>query len=76
VFNTRLKIFHYVLDETGKVADSFFSPKGKDRILVGKRTGFAFYKDHHRNRKILIGAFEGQHARQQLFRRAVRSASR
>ena len=46
-------------DERGKVADSFFSPKGKDRILVGKRTGFAFYKDHQLNRKILIGAFEG-----------------
>src|SRR3954466_1812934 len=59
LFNTRLKIFHYVLDERGKVADSFFSPKGKDRILVGKRTGFAFYKDHHLERKILIGAFEG-----------------
>ena len=59
VFNTRLKIFHYVLDEREKVADVFFSPKGKDRILVGKRTGFAFYKDHQRDRKILIGAFEG-----------------
>src|ERR1044072_10008647 len=59
VFNTRLKIFHYVLDEREKVADVFFSPKAKDRILVGKRTGFAFYRDHHLNRKILIGAFEG-----------------
>jgi hypothetical protein len=59
VFNTRLKIFHYVLNESDKVADSFFSPKGKDRILVGKRTGFAFYKDHHLDRKILIGAFLG-----------------
>lgn len=59
LFNTRLKVFHYVLDERGKVADSFFSPKGKDRILVGKRTGFAFFKDHHLNRKILIGAFQG-----------------
>jgi hypothetical protein len=59
VFNTRLNIFHYVLNESDKVADSFFSPKGKNRILVGKRTGFAFYKDHHLNRKILIGAFQG-----------------
>jgi hypothetical protein len=59
VFNTRLKLFHYVLNESDKVADSFFSPKGRDRILVGKRTGFAYYKDHHLNRKILIGAFEG-----------------
>ena len=59
VFKTRLKIFHYVLNESDRVADSFFSPKGKDRVLVGKRTGFAFYKDHHLNRKILIGAFQG-----------------
>jgi len=59
IFNTRLKIFHYVLNESDKLADSFFSPKGKDRILIGKRTGFAFYKDHRLNRKILIGAFLG-----------------
>ncbi len=30
-----------------------------DRILIGKRTGFAFYRDHHVERKILIGVFEG-----------------
>jgi hypothetical protein len=59
VFNKTLKVFHYVLDETETVADQFFSPKKIDRILVGKRTGFAFYKDHLRNRKIMIGAFEG-----------------
>jgi hypothetical protein len=59
VFNTRLKIFHYVLNESDKLTDSFFSPKGRDRILIGKRTGFAFYKDHHLDRKILIGAFLG-----------------
>jgi hypothetical protein len=59
VFNSRLKIFHYVLDETETVAEQFFSPRKSDRILVGKRTGFAFYRDHRLNRKILIGAFEG-----------------
>jgi hypothetical protein len=59
VFNAKLKVFHYLLDETEPVADQLFSPKKIDRILVGKRTGFAFYRDHLRNRKILIGAFEG-----------------
>jgi hypothetical protein len=59
VYNPKLKVFHYVLDETEKVAEQFFSPKKTDRILVGKRTGFAFYKDHRLNRKIMIGAFEG-----------------
>jgi hypothetical protein len=59
VYNSRLKIFHYLLDETGKVADSFFAAKKSDRILVGKRTGFALYQDYRLDRKILIGAFEG-----------------
>jgi hypothetical protein len=59
LFNKKLKIFHYVLNEAAPVPDAFFSPKGKDRITIGKRTGFAFYKDHRLNRKILIGAYEG-----------------
>ena len=59
VYNPKLKIFHYILDETDKVADAFFPSKKTDRILIGKRTGFAFYKDHRLDRKILIGAFEG-----------------
>jgi hypothetical protein len=58
VFNSRLKIFHYVLDETRKVADEFLAAKGTDRILIGKRTGFAFYRDHRLDRKILIGVLE------------------
>ena len=58
VFNPKLRIFHYLLDETESVAERFLAGKN-DRILVGKRTGFAFYRDHRLNRKILIGAFEG-----------------
>jgi len=59
LFNKKLKIFHYVLNEAAPVPDKFFSPKGRPRITVGKRTGFAFYQDHRLDRKILIGAFEG-----------------
>jgi hypothetical protein len=59
VYNAKLKLFHYILDETVKVADSFNPATGSDRILIGKRTGFAFYRDHRLNRKILIGVFEG-----------------
>jgi hypothetical protein len=33
--------------------------KRSDRILLGKRTGFAFYRDHHRDRRILIGVYQG-----------------
>jgi hypothetical protein len=59
VYNHKLKIFHYILDETVKVADALFPAANTDRILIGKRTGFAFYRDHRLDRKILIGVFEG-----------------
>ncbi|MBO0754194.1 MAG: hypothetical protein J2P53_18885, partial [Bradyrhizobiaceae bacterium] len=39
VYNAKLKVFHYVLDETVKVADEFFPARRHDRILIGKRTG-------------------------------------
>lgn len=58
VFNTKLKLFHYILDETVKPADELVSAKKTDRILIGKRTGFAYYRDHLRERKILIGVFD------------------
>jgi hypothetical protein len=57
VYNAKLKTFLYILDETEKVPDEFFAAKRTDRILIGKRTGFAFYRDLKRDRKILIGAF-------------------
>ena len=37
---------------------NFAAAKKSDRILIGKRTGFAFYRDHRLERKILIGVFE------------------
>jgi len=58
VFNSKLKLFHYVLDETSGVADELYRSKRTDRILIGRRTGFAFYRDHRLDRKILIGAYE------------------
>lgn len=56
VFNTRLKIFHFMLDETGRVGDEFVPLKGSNAVLIGKRTGFAFYD--FEGRKILIGVSE------------------
>ena len=35
-------------------------PERTDRILIGKRTGFAFYRDHLLDRKILIGVLRRQ----------------
>lgn len=54
VFNARLKLFHFLLDDTAGVADEFVAAKATDRISIGKRTGFAFYRDQ-RGRRILIG---------------------
>lgn len=62
VYDSKLKVFHYVLDDTVKVADEFFSPPGHPRIVVGKRTGFAFYRDRRRGRSILIGVFAGNYS--------------
>jgi len=53
VYNRRLKVFHFLLDETAKVPDQFFAAKASDRIQIGKRSGFAFYR--YDGRKILIG---------------------
>lgn len=58
VYNSKLKIFLYILDETVKVAEELFPYQGTDRILVGKRTGFAYYRDHKLDRKILIGVLD------------------
>lgn len=58
VFNRNLKLFLYILDETVTPADIFVpTPVGHGRILIGKRTGFAVYRDQQHDRKILIGVF-------------------
>ena len=59
IHNARLKIFHYVLDETAPPADHLRPIRRTDRILIGSRTGFAFYRDQRLNRKILIGVHGG-----------------
>src|SRR5262249_38897886 len=61
VYNSKLKAFHYILDETVKVADEFFESRRTNRILIGKRTGFAFYRDRRLERKILVGVYEGNY---------------
>ena len=56
VFNLRARVFHYLLDESAAVSDRLVPLKSNDRILIGERTGFAFYRDD--NRKTLIGVNE------------------
>ncbi|HHS88855.1 MAG TPA: hypothetical protein ENJ26_00630 [Rhodobacteraceae bacterium] len=55
IFNRLSNVFHYGLDETVKVADVFRTSSVSDRIVVGQRTGFAFYEDRLKKRRILIG---------------------
>ena len=57
VFNKRLKLFHYILNETGPVPDELYTSRVSDRIVIGRRTGFAYYKDDKKERKILIGVY-------------------
>ncbi|MGE0751771.1 MAG: hypothetical protein AB7K64_14430 [Variibacter sp.] len=59
VYSSRIKAFHYILDETETVPEKFFASSMSDRIVVGYRTGFAFYRDEKRERKILVGVYEG-----------------
>ena len=58
VYNRAVKVFHYILDETVPVADELYPSEYADAILMGRRTGFAFYKDKNIDRKILIGVYE------------------
>lgn len=58
VYNSKAKVFHYILDETAPVSDQLEPARRSDRLLLGKRTGFAYYRDHRIDRKILIGVFE------------------
>lgn len=55
VYNPEVKVFHYILRETKDMPERLFPSVVSDRILIGNRTGFAFYKDKHEDRKILIG---------------------
>jgi hypothetical protein len=56
IFNKSLKQFLYVLDEMNLPERLVHVPTSK-RILIGERTGFAFYEDSKVQRKILIGVF-------------------
>jgi hypothetical protein len=59
VYNAKLRLFHYLLDETAAVTDALAATGPSGRILIDRRTGFAYYRDDRRKRKILIGVFEG-----------------
>jgi len=59
VYNRERKVFLYILDETTRLPDELLPYTGTNRINVGRRTGFAFYRDHKLARQILIGVYDG-----------------
>jgi hypothetical protein len=52
VYNPAEKAFYFVLDTKNPVADAFV--KVKDKVYIGKRTGFVFFEDIVVKRFILI----------------------
>lgn len=61
IFNTTQNHFHYLLNEEGVPSETFRRLKGTD-VLVGRRSGFAFFDDKPLARKVLI-AINGMNAR-------------
>lgn len=60
LFHPAEKRFMFVLDESGRAMDELLAySEGDPSILLGMRTGFAFYRDRYLDRKILIGVFGG-----------------
>ncbi len=59
VYNPKAKLFHYILNETSPHVEHLVPSYVANSILIGNRTGFAFYQDRHHDRKILIGVYNG-----------------
>lgn len=58
LFNSELKLFHYVLNENVPVPEKTFTSIVSPNISIGLRTGFAYYQDKYYKRKILIGVHQ------------------
>lgn len=56
IFSEASDHFYFVLNEDVPVTETF-RPMGKD-ILIGRRSGFAFYVDAEQKRKILVGVYQ------------------
>lgn len=55
IFNKRLKVFHYVLNEAVPIGETLMQSEVSKHIQIGRRTGFAYYMDPFVKRKVLIG---------------------
>ena len=59
VFRPREKAFFFILDESIPLTDELYTSVVSKNITVGRRTGFAFYRDRFTGRRILIGVHVG-----------------
>ncbi len=60
IFNEQEKYVTFILNEDGPPPDRLIPyNEAEPDILLGMRTGFAFFQDPFRNRKILIGVYQG-----------------
>lgn len=60
LFHPEDRRFMFVLDESGPKMDEMLAySEGDPSILLGMRTGFAYYKDRYLDRKILVGVYAG-----------------
>ncbi len=60
MFSKGEKYFSFVLDEQAGLSDRLLPYESENpEVLIGMRTGFAFYQDPFLNRKILIGVYAG-----------------
>lgn len=55
VFDEVTRAFFFILNEAAPAGDTFSSYPGLPSIQVGDRTGYAFYADGRRGRRILVG---------------------
>jgi hypothetical protein len=58
VFNEKRKIFLYIVDDSVALPEETFPIRDGSRIAIGRRTGFAYFRDLKLPRQILVGVFE------------------
>lgn len=54
IYNRDANVFLYLLNERGQLFETFRSMAGIQNIVIGNRTGFAYFKDPF-GRKVLVG---------------------
>ena len=60
MFHPEEKRFTFILNESTILAERLLPySEGDPHILLGARTGFAFYQDRFQDRKILVGVYAG-----------------